>query len=216
MSENKCNEEQVKDAHDDIQETLENSQYQGATYYHGSGYPNQYQEPVAFHPVQPVFVNPNPPDFTYLTPYPSSADLQHITPGPLYEFHYQYNQSPSQLNPYYPMIPPNYDCHHPSMPYTAPFFHNGFFAPIHPSQNIHPFIPGSFYPTHAWQAPQYASHYDTNPHNQQLSEAVVVREDDEITSTSDQQARQEIQGSYIVQEPEESKTESIDSKSDDT
>lgn len=217
MSENKCNEGRLQDSNesgDGPKASFEETQCQIPTFDHGSDHHHQYQEAVPFHPVQPIFVNPNRPDLTYLTPYASSADLQHMTPGPLYEIHFQYNQSPIQSEPHYLMIHPNYGCHqynYSPMPYPGHFFHNRLIAPFHhqPPPNIHPYMPGTIFYPHYWHGPypQYASHPDPNPHNQQLLSAETNDDDnEEMTTTGDLQDKNEMETnknqSYIVEEPE--------------
>lgn len=165
-----------------------------------SGSEFRHHGPIPFHSTHQVVLNPQPPDFTYLTPYVSSADLQQITPGPLYEIHYHYNnQSREQSEPHYPIIPPNYGYHpynySPIMHHPGHFFHNRFITSIHPPP--HTLMPGTLFYPHYWHGPdpQFASHFENNPQNtnQQLSEEEMT----EKTGDEDEQKNLP----YIVQEP---------------
>lgn len=201
MAENERNDEVFEDA--SVDATPQNSSYQYGSEYH-------YQHQHDSHPVhqtQQVFINPHPPDFTYLTPYASSADLQHMTPGPLYEIHYHYNnQSLEQSEPHYPIIPPNYGYHPynylPIMQHPGHFFHHRFIAPIHPPPTSPP--PTIFYP-HYFH-PQVASHCENNAthQTQPLSDE---QEMSERTGEEEPMAQP-----YTVQEPESLRTSPAQSR----
>lgn len=127
------------------------------------------------------------PVFGYLTPYVGAATFQHVTPGPLYEVHYQYADNNNQSEQHYPIIPLNYGYHHYNYSSVMP----GHFVPSYQLNNG-----GTVYYHH--QYPQFASHYDDNSRQNDGDEGEMEKTtgDEEEKSTP-----------YIVEEPEEAPEE---------